>query len=71
MDITFVNHTTPKVTALGTISFQAIVDGDYLWCEISFEALRDTVSLQNSCNPDRNDRLPNASGARYHPSAVM
>ncbi len=41
MDITFVNHATPKVTALGTISFQAIVDGDYLWCEISFEALRD------------------------------
>jgi hypothetical protein len=41
MEITFVSHAMPKVTAMGTVSFQAIVDSQYLWCEISWEALRD------------------------------
>ena len=40
MKISFVNHALPKLTAMGTVSFQAVVDGDYLWCEISFDALR-------------------------------
>lgn len=40
MKISFVNHAPPKLTALGTISFQAVVDGEYLWCEISVDALR-------------------------------
>jgi len=41
MEISFPNLVMPKVTAIGTISFQTMVDGDYIWCEISFEALRD------------------------------
>ena len=41
MEISFPNLVMPKVTAIGTISFQTMVDGEYLWCEISFEALRD------------------------------
>jgi hypothetical protein len=40
MEIEFPNSIRPKVTALGTVSFQARVDGEYLWCEISCEALR-------------------------------
>jgi hypothetical protein len=40
MQIDFPNAVLPKVTALGTVSFQARVDGEYLWCEISREALR-------------------------------
>jgi len=41
MEISFPNLVMPKVTAIGTISFQTMVDGEYVWCEISFEALRD------------------------------
>jgi len=41
MEISFPNLVMPKVTAMGTISFQTLVDGDYMWCEISCEALRD------------------------------
>jgi len=41
MEISFPNLVMPKVTAMGTISFQTMVDGEYLWCEISCEALRD------------------------------
>jgi hypothetical protein len=40
MQIAFPNLVMPKVTAMGTVSFQSTVDGDYLWCEISCEALR-------------------------------
>lgn len=40
MEIDFPNQVMPKVTALGTVSFQARVGGEYLWCEISREALR-------------------------------
>jgi hypothetical protein len=40
MEINFPNAVMPKVTALGTVSFQAHIDGEYLWCEISVEALR-------------------------------
>jgi hypothetical protein len=40
MEIAFPNLVMPKVTAMATVSFQATVDGDYLWCEISCEALR-------------------------------
>ena len=39
-DIDFPGKVMPKVTVLGTVSFQARVDGEYLWCEISCEALR-------------------------------
>jgi hypothetical protein len=41
MEIDFPKSVVPKVTALGTVSFRASVDGDYLWSEISCEALRD------------------------------
>jgi hypothetical protein len=40
MKIAFPNLVMPKVTAMGTVSFQSMVDGEYLWCEISCEALR-------------------------------
>lgn len=40
MQIDFPKVVLPKVTALGTVSFQARVNGEYLWCEISREALR-------------------------------
>ena len=39
MDIDFPSMVMPKVTAMGTVSFQARVDGEFLWCEISCEAL--------------------------------
>jgi hypothetical protein len=38
--IEFPNLTAPKITAMGTISFQAKIDGEFIWCEISFEALQ-------------------------------
>ncbi len=41
MKIDFPNKVLPKVTTIGTVSFQARMDGEYLWCEISCEALRD------------------------------
>lgn len=41
MKISFPTLVMPKLTAMGTISFQALVDDDYIWCEISCEALRD------------------------------
>lgn len=41
MKISFPDLVMPKVTAMGTISFQAIVNNEYIWCEISCEALRD------------------------------
>lgn len=41
MDISFPDMVKPKVTAMGTVSFQTLVEGEYLWCEISCEALRD------------------------------
>ena len=41
MQIEFLNRVMPKVTAIGTVSFQVLVDGAYLWCEISCEALCD------------------------------
>jgi hypothetical protein len=40
MHIEFLNQVMPKPTAMGTVSFQVLVDGEYLWCEISCEALR-------------------------------
>ena len=39
MKIEFPNLVPPKLTAIGTVSFQAIVDGEYVWCEITCEAL--------------------------------
>lgn len=41
MEISFPNFVPPKLTAMGTISFQTLVDGEYMWCEITCEALRD------------------------------
>lgn len=41
MDIEFPRQVMPKVTALGTVSYQVKVNGEFIWCEISFEALRD------------------------------
>ena len=41
MEISFPNLVMPKLTAMGTVSFQTMVDGEYMWCEISCEALRD------------------------------
>lgn len=40
MQIEFPHLTAPKVTAMGTVSFQAKVDGEFIWCEITFEALQ-------------------------------
>ena len=40
MDISFPTLVMPKVTAMGTVSFQTLVDGEYIWCEISCETLR-------------------------------
>jgi hypothetical protein len=39
MEVSFLNMMMPKMTALSTVSFQACVNGEYLWCEISCEAL--------------------------------
>ncbi len=39
MEIVFCNKVLPKVTTLGTVSFQVIIDDNYLWCEISCEVL--------------------------------
>lgn len=47
MVIEFPNLTAPKITAMGTISFQAKIDGEFIWCEISFEALQHHFG----CNP--------------------
>jgi hypothetical protein len=44
----------PKVTAMGTVSFQTTVDGEYQWCEISREALRDHFG---ALSMDANDLL--------------
>jgi hypothetical protein len=41
MKIDFPNLIMPKVTAIGTVSFQARIDDEFIWCEISFEALVD------------------------------
>lgn len=40
MEISFPNLVMPKATVMGTVSFQALVDGEYVWCEISCEVLR-------------------------------
>ncbi len=54
MKINFTDTVMPKVTAMGTVSFQARVDGEYLWCEISCEALRDHFGARSM---DGNDLL--------------
>ncbi|PRC91218.1 DUF1488 domain-containing protein [Solimicrobium silvestre] len=54
MEISFPNLVMPKVTAMGTISFQTLVDGEYIWCEISCEALRDHFGAHSM---DGNDLL--------------
>ena len=54
MEITFPDLVKPKVTAMGTISFQTMVDGEYIWCEISCEALRDHFG---ACSMSANDLL--------------
>jgi len=51
MDISFPDLVMPKVTAMGTISFQTLVDGHYIWCEISCEALREQFGAYSmDCN---------------------
>jgi hypothetical protein len=48
MEISFPNLIMPKVTAMGTVSFQVKVDGEFIWCEISAEALSnhfDAISM--------------------------
>jgi len=54
MEISFPNLVMPKLTAMGTISFQTLVDGEYMWCEISVEALRQRFGAASS---DGNDLL--------------
>lgn len=54
MDIEFPNVVMPKLTAMGTVSFQVTVDSEYLWCEISCEALRDHFG---ALSMDGNDLL--------------
>jgi hypothetical protein len=48
MEIKFVSHAMPKVTAMGTVSFQAIVNDQYLWCEISREVTLPLFSVSLS-----------------------
>ena len=59
MEIKFVSHAMPKVTAMGTVSFQAIVNDQYLWCEISREALRDHFFARSMANDDLLDAFYN------------
>jgi hypothetical protein len=54
MEIDFPNLVMPKLTAMGTVSFQAKVDGEFIWCEISCEALRDHFG---ALSMDGNDLL--------------
>jgi hypothetical protein len=54
MEISFPNLVQPKLTAMGTISFQTLVDDEYMWCEISCEALRDRFG---AVSMDHNDLL--------------
>jgi hypothetical protein len=54
MEISFPNLVKPKLTAMGTISFQTLVDGEYMWCEITCEALRDHFG---AVSMDENDLL--------------
>jgi len=49
MEITFPELVKPKVTALGTVTFQAQVDGEYIWCEVSIEVL-----IHHCSAPSRN-----------------
>jgi hypothetical protein len=52
MEIDFPNGCLPKVTALGTVSFQAQVDGEFIWCEISLEALVECFGAISTESPD-------------------
>jgi Protein of unknown function (DUF1488) len=52
MEISFPNLVMPKLTAMGTISFQTLVDGEYMWCEISREALRDHFGAVSNTEHD-------------------
>jgi hypothetical protein len=52
MQIDFPNLCLPKVTAMGTVSFQCRVDGEYVWCEISFEALRHHFGAKSTRETD-------------------
>jgi hypothetical protein len=42
--IEFPNLIAPKITAMGTVSFQVKVNEEFIWCEISIEALRHCFS---------------------------
>lgn len=50
--IEFPNLTPPKITAMGTISFQAKINGEFIWCEISFEALQQHFSRNPKVGSD-------------------
>lgn len=54
MKISFPDLVMPKLTVMGTVSFQSIVNDEYIWCEISCEALRDHFG---ACSMDEDDLL--------------
>lgn len=71
MEIQFLNMVMPKVTAMGTVSFQANVDGEYLWCEISCEALREhfgarSMDVNNLLHAFHSGRAKIENAARRH-----
>ena len=48
MDISFTRDIEPHVDASGGVAFQAVVDGDTVWCVISREALEDHFDCTSS-----------------------
>jgi hypothetical protein len=69
--IEFPNLTPPKITAMGTISFQAKIDGQFIWCEISFEALQHHFVRNPKAGSDllqafRYGRIQIENAARHH-----
>lgn len=52
MEIEFPNLVPPKLTVIETVCFPAIVNGEYLWCEISCEALCHHFGAASMEGPD-------------------
>ena len=48
MDISFSRDIEPHIVPSEGVAFQAVVDGDIVWCVISREALEDHFDLTSS-----------------------
>ena len=48
MDISFSRDIAPHIVPSEGVAFQAVVDGDIVWCVISREALEDHFDLTSS-----------------------